>query len=369
MSQIPDKPKPFAKHGSNEHQIHDSHEHDHNHSDSHHHDHHSHNPDGHAGHYHASSSNSRRRAHNLSGHGHSHGPGGHSHTHNANKKALKLSFFLIASYMIVEVIGGLVTNSLALLSDAGHMLSDAVALGLSLLAMIWGERRASSAKTYGYKRFEVLAAFLNGLALLGISLYIFYEAFQRFSDPPSVMSTGMLTIAVIGLLVNITAAYLLMRGDTSENLNIRSAFLHVIGDLLGSVGAIVAAILIMVFGWDLADPIASVIVAALVLLSAYRITRDSVHILMEGTPAGYDANEIREQLSKIPGVQNVHDLHIWSLSSDLPLLSAHLMLSNAADGPTVLTQARHLLTEEFGISHITIQLDLPGFDCKVKDGD
>lgn len=271
--------------------------------------------------------------------------------------------------MIVEVIGGLVTNSLALLSDAGHMLSDAVALGLSLLAMIWGERRATSAKTYGYKRFEVLAAFLNGLALLGISLYIFYEAFQRFSDPPSVMSTGMLTIAVIGLLVNIAAAYLLMRGDTSENLNIRSAFLHVIGDLLGSVGAIVAAILIMAFGWDLADPIASVIVAALVLLSAYRITRDSVHILMEGTPVGYDTGEIREELSKIPGVQNVHDLHIWSLSSDLPLLSGHLVLNDAADGPAVLNQARNLLTEEFGISHITIQLDLPGFDCRVKDND
>lgn len=364
MSQIPDKKRSFAKRDSSEHQLHDSHEHDH--SDSQQHDHHSHNHDSHTDH-HTSGSGGRRKAHNHEGHGHSHGPGGHSHTHNANKKALKLSFFLIASYMIVEVIGGLVTNSLALLSDAGHMLSDAVALGLSLLAMIWGERRASNAKTYGYKRFEVLAAFLNGLALLGISLYIFYEAFERFSDPPSVMSTGMLTIAVIGLLVNIVAAYLLMRGDTSENLNIRSAFLHVIGDLLGSVGAIVAAILIMAFGWNLADPIASVIVAALVLLSAYRITRDSVHILMEGTPSGYDANEIREALSKIPGVQDVHDLHIWSLSSDLPLLSSHLTLNDAANGPTVLNQARNLLTEEFGILHITIQLDLPGFDCKVND--
>jgi len=364
MSQIPDKKWSFAKRDSSEHQLHDSHEH--GHSDSRQHDHHPRLHDSRANH-HAGGSGSRRSAHDHGGHGHSHGPGGHSHTHNANKKALRLSFFLIASYMIVEVIGGLVTNSLALLSDAGHMLSDAAALGFSLLAMIWGERRASSAKTYGYKRFEVLAAFLNGLALLGISLYIFYEAFLRFSDPPSVMSTGMLTIAVIGLLVNIVAAYLLMRGDTSGNLNIRSAFLHVIGDLLGSVGAIVAAILIMAFGWDLADPIASVIVAALVLLSAYRITRDSVHILMEGTPAGYDADQIREELSEIPGVQNVHDLHIWSLSSDLPLLSAHLMLNDAVDGPAVLNRARHILTEEFGISHITIQLDLPGFDCKVSD--
>lgn len=368
MDQIPDQQTSFAKRRSHEQKLRDSHEHEHDHSDSHDHDHPPHDHDSHADH-HSEGSGSRRGAHNHGGHGHSHGAGGHSHTHNANKKALKLSFFLIASYMIVEVIGGLATNSLALLSDAGHMLSDTVALGLSLLAMIWGERRATGAKTYGYKRFEVLAAFLNGLALLGISLYIFYEAFRRFSDPPSVMSTGMLTIAVIGLLVNIAAAYLLMRGDTSENLNIRSAFLHVIGDLLGSVGAIVAAILIMVFGWDLADPIASVIVAALVLLSACRITRDSVHILMEGTPAGYDAEEIREELSRIPGVQNVHDLHIWSLSSDLPLLSSHLTLNEAVDGPAVLTQARHLLTEQFGILHITIQLDLPGFDCKVRDDD
>lgn len=306
-------------------------------------------------------------------HAHSHpaGKGGHSHahshTHGANKKALKLSFFLIASYMVVEVIGGLMTNSLALLSDAGHMLSDAAALGFSLLAMIWGERGASRAKTYGYKRFEVLAAFLNGLALLGISLYIFYEAFRRFSDPPGVLSSGMLTIAVIGLLVNIAAAYILMRGDTSHNLNIRSAFLHVIGDLLGSVGAIVAALLIMAFGWNLADPIASVVVALLVLLSAYRITRDSIHILMEGTPAGYDADEIRRELSILPGVRGVHDLHVWSLSSDVPLLSGHLLLDDPAEAVDVMNRARSLLTERFGIGHITIQLDLPGMVCRVTD--
>ncbi|MDO3412181.1 cation diffusion facilitator family transporter [Saccharibacillus sp. CPCC 101409] len=302
------------------------------------------------------------------GHTHRHGHGhNHSHTHGANKKALKLSFFLIASYMIVEVIGGLMTNSLALLSDAGHMLSDAAALGFSLLAMIWGERSASSAKTYGYKRFEVLAAFLNGIALLAISLYIFYEAFRRFSDPPGVMSSGMLTIAVIGLLVNVAAAWILMKGDTSENLNIRSAFLHVIGDLLGSVGAIAAALLIMAFGWNLADPIASVIVAVLVLLSAYRITRDSVHILMEGTPSGIDAEEIRAQLSDIEGVRGVHDLHIWSLSSDVPLLSGHLALEQTESGPRVMREARRLLTEEFGIGHITIQLDPPGEECRVGE--
>ncbi len=326
-----------------------------------------HSAEGHAEHTHGRVSG-LGHAHGSGGHshaGHHHGPGGHSHTHGANKKALKWSFFLIAAYMVVEVVGGLITNSLALLSDAGHMLSDAVALGLSLLAMIWGERSANSSKTYGYKRFEVLAAFLNGIALLGISLYIFYEAFQRFSEPPAVMSSGMLTIAVIGLLVNVLTAYMLMKGDTSENLNIRSAFLHVIGDLLGSVGAIAAAILIMAFGWNLADPIASVIVAVLVLVSAYRVTRDSVHILMEGTPAGYNADEIRQELAKIPGVREVHDLHIWSLSSDLPLLTGHLVIEHSADGSQVMKHARHLLTEDYGIEHITIQLDPPDFVCGV----
>ncbi len=339
---------------------------------SHHHDSeskHDHGPEKQAGHRHGQSGGTGHShgAHNHGSHGHNHGPGGHSHAHGANKRALKWSFFLIAAYMLVEFAGGLITNSLALLSDAGHMLSDAVALGLSLLAMIWGERSANSTKTYGYKRFEVLAAFLNGIALLGISLYIFYEAFRRFSEPPAVMSSGMLTIAVIGLLVNVVTAYMLMKGDTSENLNIRSAFLHVIGDLLGSVGAIVAAILIMAFGWNLADPIASVIVAALVLISAYRVTRDSVHILMEGTPAGYDADEIRSELAKIPGVREVHDLHIWSLSSDLPLLSGHLALNDSADGPEVMKRAQHLLSEHYGIEHITLQLDPPGFACGVGE--
>ncbi|OWR32718.1 cation transporter [Saccharibacillus sp. O23] len=339
---------------------------------SHHHDSeskHDHGPEDHAGHRHGRAPGAAH-SHASAGHshgGHQHGLGGHSHAHGANKKALKWSFFLIAAYMIVEVAGGLITNSLALLSDAGHMLSDAVALGLSLLAMIWGERRANSTKTYGYKRFEVLAAFLNGIALLGISLYIFYEAFRRFSEPPAVMSSGMLTIAVIGLLVNVVTAYILMKGDTSENLNIRSAFLHVIGDLLGSVGVIAAALLIMAFGWNLADPIASVVVAILVLISAYRVTRDSVHILMEGTPAGFDADEIREELAKIPGVSGVHDLHIWSLSSDLPLLSGHLVLNDPADGPEVMKRAQHLLSEHYGIEHITLQLDPPGFACGVGE--
>ncbi|WP_025717625.1 cation diffusion facilitator family transporter [Paenibacillus sp. 1-18] len=299
------------------------------------------------------------------GHGHSHSHG-HSHGHGANKNALKLSFFLIAGYMIIEFIGGLLTNSLALLSDAGHMLSDAGALGLSYLAMTWGQRQASKSKTFGYKRFEVLAAFINGLALALISIYIFWEAFERLSDPPGVMTSGMLTIAVLGLLVNVAAAFILMRGDTSENLNIRSAFLHVLGDLLGSVGAIVAALLIMFFGWNLADPIASILVAILVIISAYRVTRDSIHILMEGTPLNMNTDQIKQSLLDLEHVVEVHDLHVWALSSDVPLLSCHIIIQDPIYSSVVMEQAQRLLNEQYEIKHITIQMDRPGFQCHIE---
>src|SRR5699024_10598788 len=179
---------------------------------------------------------------------------------------LKCRFIIISVYMVVELAGGIWTNSLALLSDAGHMLSDSISLGVGLLAFTFGEKVANYSKTYGYKRFEILAAVFNGVTLILISIYIFYEAFQRFSNPPEVASTGMLIIASIGLLVNIIVAWMLMKGDTEENLNLRAAFLHVLGDLLGSVGAIVAALLIIFFNWGWADPLASVIVAVLVLI-------------------------------------------------------------------------------------------------------
>ncbi|HII3048028.1 TPA: cation diffusion facilitator family transporter, partial [Staphylococcus aureus] len=209
----------------------------------------------------------------------------HNHTHGANKKTLMISFIIITGYMIIEAIGGILTNSLALLADAGHMLSDSISLGVGLLAFILGEKAADYSKTYGYKRFGILAAVFNGVTLVLIAIYIFYEAYQRFTDPPEVASTGMLIIATIGLLVNILVAWILMRGgDTKENLNIRAAFLHVIGDLLGSVGAIIAALMILFFNWGWADPLASVIVAVLVLISGWRVTKDAVHVLMEGTP-------------------------------------------------------------------------------------
>ncbi|OYD56347.1 cation transporter, partial [Fictibacillus aquaticus] len=259
------------------------------------------------------------------GHSHIHGQD-HDHHHGSNnKKALKWSFLLISTFMVVEVIGGLMTNSLALLSDAGHMLSDAAALGLSFLALTFGQKKATASKTFGYKRFEILAAFMNGITLVLISLYIFWEAYQRILNPPDVISKGMLIVSVLGLLVNIAAAYILMRGDKDENLNVRSAFLHVLGDMLGSVGAIVAALLIMFFGWGIADPIASIIVAILIIISGWRVTKDSFHILMEGSPGNVDVEKVKGALMKISGVKDVHDLHIWSITSDFPALSCHLV--------------------------------------------
>lgn len=284
----------------------------------------------------------------------------HGHSHGGNKKALFLSFLITTTYMVIEAIGGIMTNSLALLSDAGHMLSDSVSLGISLLAFTIGEKVADYGKTYGYKRFEILAALLNGATLIGIALYIFYEAFQRFKEPPEVASTGMLIIAFIGLLINLLAAWIMMRsGDTEGNINMRSAFLHVLSDLLGSVGAIVAALLIMFFSWGWADPLASVIVAVLVLLSGWRVTRDSVHVLMEGTPKGMDLDEIIKEIKSVDGVLDLHDLHVWSITSDRHALSCHIVAeqdSTLAENQTLLRGIESKLKEK-GIGHTTIQVE------------
>lgn len=291
-------------------------------------------------------------------HDHSHG-----HQHTSNKKSLLLAFILIATYMVVEVIGGFVTNSLALLSDAGHMLSDAAALGLSLIAIILGEKIATQRKTFGYRRFEIIAAALNGVTLIVISAYIFYEAFQRFQQPPEIQSMGMLVISIIGLLVNIVAAFILTRGNKEENLNIRSAYLHVLGDMLGSIGAIVAAVLIYAFGWGWADPLASVIVAVLIMISGIRVTKEATHILMEGTPVGVDHSELKVKIESIEDVVNVHDLHIWSISSELPMLSCHITIRNNADHDQVLNQVQKLIREEYHINHSTIQIESEKVGC------
>lgn len=289
--------------------------------------------------------------------GHHHG---HDHSHGANKKVLRISFIIITLYMIVEAAGGFLTNSLALLADAGHMLSDSISLGIALLAFILGEKAADYSKTYGYKRFEILAAVLNGLTLILIAIYIFYEAIYRFQHPPEVASKGMLIIASIGLLVNIVVAWIMMRGgDVEENLNLRGAYLHVISDMLGSIGAIIAALLIIFFGWSWADPLASVIVAILVLRGGYFVTKSGLHVLMEGTPKNVDVEDVIQTIQNTKGIIGVHDLHIWSITSGLNALSCHAVVDDQmtiGESEQLLRSIEHEL-EHKNIHHMTIQLE------------
>lgn len=290
-------------------------------------------------------------------HDHSHG---HSHQHHgkgANKKALLISLIIITTFLIVEVIGGFLTNSLALLSDAGHMLSDSSALLLSLIAMIFTAKKPSAQKTYGFYRFEILAALINGVTLVLISLYIFWEAYQRLVDPPEVASLSMMGIAFLGLLANIAAAFVLMRGDYKNNLNLRSAFLHVLGDMLGSVGAIAAGFVMWKFAWYIADPIISIIVGILVLVSAWRVTKDSINILMEGTPSNIDVEQVAKALSGISGVKSVHDLHIWTVTSGFDALTCHVHVEDDIPSYPVLLEALKVLDKNFGITHATVQIE------------
>ncbi|CRK81441.1 cation diffusion facilitator family transporter [Neobacillus massiliamazoniensis] len=296
-------------------------------------------------------------------HGHAHG-----HSHTSNKKALLGSFLLISAFLVVEVIGGIITNSLTLLSDAGHMLSDVASLGLSYFAVKLGERKGTQEKTYGYKRFEIIAAALNGITLIVVSVLIFYEAFHRLFAPQEVQSTGMLLVSILGFVVNIIAFWMLMKGDKDENLNVRSAFLHVLGDMLGSVGAIVAALLIMFFGWGIADPLASVIVSALILISAFRVTKESFHILMEGAPEQIDGEQVKKVLGRIPMVKEVHDLHIWTITSGYPILSCHLTIADHGVHDEVLSCAQKILHDEFAIEHSTIQVERAANGCPSPHG-
>ncbi|WP_328215923.1 cation diffusion facilitator family transporter [Ureibacillus sp. FSL K6-8385] len=275
---------------------------------------------------------------------------------NKNKNALKWAFILITGFMMVEVAGGLITNSLALLSDAGHMLTDSLSLGFSLLALIIGQKEANSKKTYGYRRIEIFAALLNGMTLIGIALIIVVEAIHRITAPPEIASTGMLIVAVIGLLVNIAVAFILNRGK-GDNLNVKSAFLHVLGDMLGSVGAITAALIILFFGWKLADPIASMIVAAVISTSGFRVVRESFNIFMEAAPRELSTLIIREKLLEIEEVVDVADLHLWLITSDYPSFTCHVVVAQDADEQAVLRKIQKMLHDEFSLHHMTIQIE------------
>lgn len=290
-------------------------------------------------------------------HGHNHA---HGHVHTNNKKILLISFLIIGIFMIVEIIGGFVSNSLALLSDGLHMFSDTISLGVALLAFIYAERHANKHKTFGYKRFEILAALFNGVTLFVIGIIIIVEAIGRFFDPQEVQSTEMFIISVTGLIVNIIVAYLMFKGgDTSHNINMRGAFLHVIGDLLGSVGAIIAAVLIWNFNLTIADPIASIIVSVLIIKSSWGITKSSLNILMEGTPSDVNMNQVFSMITEEEKIKNIHDCHVWTISNEMNALSCHAVVPNTMtieEGEVLLNRLEHKL-EHLNIQHMTIQLE------------
>jgi cobalt-zinc-cadmium efflux system protein len=259
--------------------------------------------------------------------------------------------------MVVEVVGGILFNSLALLADAGHMFSDVMALGLSWVALQIGKRSPTDRHTFGFKRTEILVALLNGLALWAIVGGIFYEAAHRMYAPPPVQGAGMLAVGSIGLAVNVGMAALLY-GSRRESLNIKAAFLHIVTDALGSVGAIVAALIILIAGAVWVDPLVSVLIGLLVLYSSWDLVKESVHILMEGVPANLDIKEIEEHMVMQEGVCCVYDLHVWSITSNRNALSAHVVLADAvSDRNRVLVQLNELLRERFNIDHATIQIE------------
>lgn len=301
--------------------------------------------------------------HSRHGHGdHDHSRLHHAHGHKSaregNQKGLAYALAITTGIMLLEFAGGLWTGSLALLSDSGHMLSDAAALLLSLVALYISTRPASAYKTFGFHRFEILAALFNGIALFVIAGLIVWEAIRRFSQPPEVASGTMILIAAAGLLANLGSAWALMRqGDVRHNVNLRSAYLHVIGDALGSIGAIAAGILMSVLGWYAADPIISVLVSLLILKSAWGMISRTVHILMEGTPVSVDRNLVKEALQSIDGVQDVHDLHIWTITSGFDSLSCHIRIDDKHDSQPVLQQAIRILEDRFQIRHATVQVE------------
>jgi cobalt-zinc-cadmium efflux system protein len=284
---------------------------------------------------------------------HSH-TGGHSHHHAGG--SLKTALAITATFLVAEFIGALYTNSLALLADAGHMLTDVAALSLSLFAIRFAGRRATPRKTYGFHRVEILAALVNGVFLVLVALYIFYEAFNRFKSPPVVKADWMLVVALIGLLANCASAWVLF-GKHHESLNIRGAFFHVLTDAIGALGAVLASIAILISGYAVADPLISVVVAVLILWSSWILIRDAVDILLEGTPAHINIVSLREQLGLVDGVGGVHDLHVWTLTSGVLAMSCHIVAENDDNRTSLLARVNCVAREGFHIDHTTIQIE------------
>ena len=291
-------------------------------------------------------------AHDDHHHDHAHG----GHVHGADERAVGIAALLTGGFMLAEVVGGLLSGSLALLADAGHMATDFAALALAWFAFRLARRPADWRRTYGFDRFSVLAAFVNGLALFALAVWIVVEAVHRLNEPTPVLGGPMLVIAILGLAVNI-ASFLVLHRSGGDSLNVRAATLHVIGDLLGSVGAIVAAGVILATGWYPIDPILSVLVSILILRAAWVVVRDSARILLEAAPPGFDTREACAAIrDAVPGVVKVHHMHAWSITEARPMVTLEADVAEDADIEAVRTAIKHVLTDRFGIGHATVEV-------------
>ena len=284
----------------------------------------------------------------------------HTHAHAAhrarNRRLLGVVLALTAGYAVVELVGGLATGSLALLADAAHMFGDTATVGLALFASWLAGRPATARRSFGYQRAEILAALANGIALVAVAIWIFIEAAGRLSDPPRILGGWVLAVAAVGLVVNLLSAGILARAS-GESLNMLAAYRHVLADLAGSLGVITAALIVLTTGWRYADPLVGLAIGLLVLLSSWTILRDSVSILLESTPAGIEAEVVGRRMAGMEGVVEVHDLHIWTITSGFPALSAHVLVRAGDDCHDRRRQLETMLADEFGLSHTTLQVE------------
>ena len=293
---------------------------------------------------------------------------GHGHEHSrrrADRRALGIALVLIACFLVVEIVVGLLADSLAVLADAGHMLADAGSLALALFAAWLAAKPPTLQRSFGYRRAEILAALANGVLLVVVAVWIFVEAVGRLSDPPDVEGGWVLAVGAAGLVVNLAAAGVLHRAG-SDSLNVRAAFLHVVADLLGSAGVIVAGLVVLTTGWELADPIVAMLIAALIVVSAWRLVRESVAILLEAAPAGMSAEEVGRAILGVRHVVQVHDLHVWTITSGFPALSAHVLVDPGADCHAIRREIETVLSERFELGHTTLQVDHAGLSSSAS---
>lgn len=279
-------------------------------------------------------------------------------TRDTPTRRLLVALVLTGTFMVVEVVAGFTTGSLALLSDAGHMLTDAGALTLAIIAQAIAQKNRSSQRTFGYRRAEILAALANGIALGASSLWIVVEAVRRFREPVQVQGLPMLIVAAVGLALNIVSAAILSRGG-HENTNVRAAAAHVAADAAGSVAAILAGVAVLGFGWNVADPIISLVISVLILWSAWKLVREALAVLMEGAPKGVDIEAVEKTIRKVPGVASVHDLHVWAISDGFPIVTVHVVLDGRAHGTDVAAAVASHVRETYGIEHVTAQPEAP----------